>query len=113
MSRLNRLSLWGAVRRYAERKERSAWMDAYNFDNKCPHCLRWQANCGGVKAVQGSYPDDWHDAFVCGGCEQWFLMDSRGMIAEVAADQRPALALPAFGQHYGRCPDELKAEVAP
>ena len=87
------MTIWTALKTYAEKREREAYLRKYGFDNRCPCCKRWQGNCGGVQNVIRNYPNHDHDAYKCGGCDKWFIMDSRGMIQVVAEDQSPAREL--------------------
>jgi hypothetical protein len=85
--------LFSKLKEYFKRKEREAYLRKYGFDNRCPCCKRWQGNCGGVQAVIRSYPTEEYDAYKCGGCDKWFILDTRGMIQTVAADQSAARKL--------------------
>lgn len=87
------LSLWSRIKKFVEKHERKAYLEKYCFDTKCPCCDKWQGNCGGVIGHQESYPDDAHDAYRCGNCRRWFIMDARGMISIPAQDQSAARAL--------------------
>ena len=87
------IKLWQKIKKLVEKREREAWLKLYGFDNACPHCDTWQGNCNGVQGIKPNYPDSDHDAYKCGNCKRWFIMDMRGMIGMNAKDQSKAKLL--------------------
>lgn len=72
-------TIWARIKRWAERKERKAWMDKYHCDQRCYKCDTWQANCGGWRKVVLDAKGPFYDVLTCGKCGQEVVMFDFGM----------------------------------